>query len=213
VVGRPTSHRREAILVLADPNERSQRLNDARSGTAAQVWVLVLAYRDYLLRLSADRLSPALRAKAGPSDLVSDTLVEAYQSFAAFRGRTEGEFVAWLRRLLVHNLANFERRYVGTAMRQVGRETRLSARPDAAAVADPGRSPSALVVAGEQAARVRAGLDQLAPDHRAVIVWHNMDGLPFDEIGRRMNRTTDAARHLWARAIDQLQRTLARTPR
>ncbi len=197
--------------MLADPDDRGQRLNDARSGTAAQVWVLVLAYRDYLLRLSADRLSPALRAKAGPSDLVSDTLVEAYQSFAAFRGRTEGEFVAWLRRLLAHNLANFERRYAGTAMRQVGRETRLTSHPDAAAA--PGPSPSALVLADEQAAAVQAGLDRLTPDHRAVVVWHNVDGLPFDEIGRRMNRTADAARRLWARAIDQLQHTLARTPR
>jgi RNA polymerase sigma-70 factor, ECF subfamily len=173
----------------------------------AQVWAQVVAYRDYLLRLSADHFPPGLRAKAGASDLVQETLVEAYRGFVAFRGSTEGEFVAWLRRLLLNNLANFERRYFRTAKRRAARETALAGA--AATVADPGRSPSSLVLAEEQAADVEGGLERLTPDHRAVIVWHNREGLSFDEIGRRMGRTPDAARRLWSRAIDQLQQALA----
>src|SRR5207253_882669 len=112
------------------------------------------------------------------------------------------------RRLLANNLANFKRRYLATAKRRVGRETRLAARP--AAVPAPGSSPSSLVLARERAAAVEAALGRLTEDHRAVIVWHNREGLPFDEIGRRMGRTPDAARRLWSRAIDQLQQALAR---
>src|SRR4051812_26573615 len=86
----------------------------ARDGGPADVWSLLALYRDYLTRLAAARMPPGLRAKAGPSDLVQDTLLEAHRDFARFRGRTEAEWLGWLRRILVHNLGHFERRYFGT---------------------------------------------------------------------------------------------------
>jgi len=41
--------------------------------------------------------------------------------------------------------------------------------------------------------------------HREVIVLRNFQGLSFEEIGRRMNRSSGAVRMLWLRAIRQLQ--------
>jgi RNA polymerase sigma-70 factor (ECF subfamily) len=179
-------------------------LRTARGGSDATVWDLLALCRDYLLRVAADRIDPALRAKANPSDLVHETLIEAYRDFPAFRGQSEAEWLGWLRRLLVHNLANFERRYFGTAMRRARREVSLAA-VSADAVAAPGPSPSSVLITGERDRAVQRHLQRLPDDYRQVILWHHRDGLPFDEIGRRLGRSADAARRLWSRAIDRLQ--------
>jgi RNA polymerase sigma-70 factor (ECF subfamily) len=180
-------------------------LRAARAGSEPTVWGLLAACRGYLLQVAVDRLDPAVRAKANPSDLVHETLLEAYRDFAQFRGRCEAEWLAWLRRLLIHNIANFERRYLGTAMRRSQREVSLSDQSVAAAVPAPGPSPSSKVIAGERERALERDIARLADDYRMVILWHHRDGLPFCEIGRRLGRSADAARRLWSRAIDRLQ--------
>lgn len=68
----------------------------------------------------------SLRAKADASDLVQQTLLEAYRDFGQFRGRTEAEWLAWLRRILARNAAEFVRHYRLTGKRQTAREVRSS---------------------------------------------------------------------------------------
>src|SRR5262245_47369929 len=197
---------------LAPDDAFAIQLRSARDGGEATVWELVAACRGYLLQIAAERLDPALRAKANPSDLVHETLLEAYRDFAGFRGESEMQWLAWLRCLLVHNLANFERRYFGTAMRRARREVSL-ADESVAAVAAPGPSPSSVVVAGEREQAIERGLARLPDDYRLIIIWHDRDGLSFDEIGRRLRRSPDAARRLWSRAIGRLQEVLTRHDR
>ena len=70
-----------------------------------------------------------------------------------------------------------------------------------------------MLIARERQADVDACLAGLPADYRAVIVWHHRDGLAFDEIGRRLGRSADAARRLWSRAIDRLQEVLCEPDR
>jgi DNA-directed RNA polymerase specialized sigma24 family protein len=42
-------------------------------------------------------------------------------------------------------------------------------------------------------------------NHREVLVLHHLQGLGWDEVGRRMGRTPNAVRKLWARALSQLR--------
>ena len=96
----------------------------------------------------ANQLESRLKAKADPSDLVQQTLLEAYRDFDQFRGSTEAEWLAWLRRILAHNAAQYVRHYRGTEKRQLGREVALQtgAASDTGRVGvqpvDPGESPS-----------------------------------------------------------------------
>jgi RNA polymerase sigma-70 factor (ECF subfamily) len=48
-------------------------------------------------------------------------------------------------------------------------------------------------------------LAELGEDHREVLVLHHLEGLGWDEVARRMGRTPNAVRKLWARALDQLR--------
>jgi DNA-directed RNA polymerase specialized sigma24 family protein len=61
--------------------------------------------------LARTRVEGALRARLDPSDLVRETLLEAYRDFPRFAGGTEKELMAWLRRILVRNLADQVKRH------------------------------------------------------------------------------------------------------
>src|SRR5204863_8417874 len=99
----------------------------ARAGDAAARDRLFAHCRDYLGLAARARVETWLRAKVDASDLVQQTLLEAHRGFGHFHGATEAEWLAWLRRILEHNAADFVRRYRGTGKRQVRREVPLAA--------------------------------------------------------------------------------------
>src|SRR5262249_36788023 len=103
------------------PEEFARLLAAARDGSREALGLLLDRYRNELLKLAAERMTGALQAKGGASDLVQDSLLEAQRDFAGFHGQTDGEFLAWLRRILLNNVVNFTRHY-GTEKRRVGQE-------------------------------------------------------------------------------------------
>jgi RNA polymerase sigma-70 factor (ECF subfamily) len=196
----------------ADHEQVSGLLAKARAGDVAARDRLFAHCRDYLGLAARARVEASLRAKVDASDLVQQTLLEAHRGFTKFQGATEAEWLAWLRRILEHNAADFVRRYRSTGKRQVGREVPL-ARDGSSAAGCPepaaaGETPSAAAVRNEDELYLAAALGQLSADHREVILLRNLQRLPFDEVARRMNRSRPAAQMLWMRAIQKLQEVM-----
>ena len=81
-------------------------LAQARAGCSEALGQLLELYRNYLRLLARTQIDLTLRVRLDPSDLVQETLMEAHRDFADFAGSTEKELVAWLRRILVRNLAD-----------------------------------------------------------------------------------------------------------
>jgi RNA polymerase sigma-70 factor (ECF subfamily) len=166
-----------------------------------------------LLRVANDELATDLQGKLGASDLVQETFLEAHRDFQQFRGRTDEELRGWLRAILQHNVGTVGRHYRETAKRDVGRERALAENSKeglGAGLIDPGGSPSALVRAQEQDEALRRAVAQLPETYRQVVEWRNYDRCSFEEIGRRLQRSSEAARKLWVRAIEQLTGLLER---
>src|SRR5260370_1106609 len=69
-------------------------------------------------------------------------------------------------------------------------------------------SPSGQVIAREQCEAVQRALQQLPEDYRQVIVWRYQEGSSFEEIAQRLQRSENAARKLWFRALERLEREL-----
>lgn len=169
--------------------------------------------RQYLLMIANEVIGPELRAKLGASDLVQDTFLEAQRHLGGFRGRTGAELRAWLRKILECRLANIRRSYLDTEKRAAGREVTLETLLDrsngaAESLACRRPSPSSHAVRSEWAQALDRALARLPEHYRQAVAWRHHEQLSWDEIGRRMGCTADAARKVWSRAIQQLRREL-----
>jgi RNA polymerase sigma-70 factor, ECF subfamily len=194
-----------------------QLLEAAREGRRECLGTLLELYRNYLYLVARTQIDLHLQAQVNPSDLVQEAFLEAYRDFGQFRGSTETELLGWLRRILVHNLARLVEKQVRAQKRNVRREVSLeqrlktlekSAAKVEAALLCQGSSPSAQAQRRELAAILADQLAKLGVGYREVIVLRNLEGLTFDEIARRMGRTSGAVRVLWMRALNRLRQLL-----
>jgi RNA polymerase sigma-70 factor (ECF subfamily) len=157
--------------------------------------------------LTANELLPAdLRVKCGASDLVQDTFLQAQQDFPRFRGPNGDALRGWLRRILLNRLTDFSRRYRDADKRRLGREVVVAEGVlDALPQRGSPRSPRSQAIAREESEALRRALDRLPEEAQQVIQWRSFDRCTFEEIGRRLGRSAEAARKVWSRALEQLQ--------
>jgi RNA polymerase sigma-70 factor (ECF subfamily) len=196
----------------------SSALNDlraqflaARGGAAGALDQLLEGCRPYLLLVAKEGLDSGLRPKVGASDIVQESVVEARQDFACFRGRTPAALLAWLRGILHHNLADARRRYQEAARRQLHREESLDAGDGAELraklVADT-PSPPERAAAREQQEALEAALARLPEDYRRVLALRYDEGRSFAEVAAALGRSEGAAKKLWRRAVRRLSQQM-----
>lgn len=188
-------------------------LAEARAGSNEALGKLFESCRSYLLLVANQELGADLQAKINPSDLVQETFLEAKQAFPRFEGASEAELMAWLRRILLNNLANVTRHYRGTRRRQLQRELGLNGNDVQEPIDLPAAapSPSEQLLAREQAAALEAALARLPEHYRVVLQLRHQESRSFVEIGDALGRSADAARMLWARAVEQLREEMRNT--
>lgn len=189
-------------------------LERARLEGRDAVGELLQKYANYLRLLAITHMDARLRSRVSPSDVVQETNCDVHRDFPQFRGNSEGEFVAWLRTILVHNLARMIERHVTTAKRdvrreislnQIGRSIERSTMRLHNFLAAPDETPSSNAVRRERAVVLADHLAALADDHRQVIVLRNLEGRPFSEVAEQMERSEGAVRMLWLRAVEALK--------
>lgn len=183
----------------------------ARDGSYTALGRLLDHYRDYLLRVANQELASDLAVKVAPSDLVQETFLAAAQGFPCFAGKSEEELRAWLRQILSNKIHNAFRQFQVTEMRRLTRETPLADcdEPLPSPRSHGADSPPLQLERVERLTRLAAAIERLEGDDRRVIELRSFDDLPFEEVGRRLDRSADAARKLWKRAVDRLIAELA----
>jgi RNA polymerase sigma-70 factor, ECF subfamily len=170
-------------------------------------------FRPYLLMLARMQLDDALQAKFDGSDIVQQTLLEAHQSLADFRGRSDAERAAWLQKILARNVADEMRKY-----RRGKRDVRLEASIQVAMnestvrlerwLASESGTPSQRAVANEQVVALAAALMKLPEDQRRAVELHHLQGLPSAIVAKRLERSEVAVAGLLRRGLKKLRETM-----
>ncbi len=157
---------------------------------------VVQKYRPYLKALANEQMPLELRSRQDDSDLVQEVLLRASRESVDFRGTSEAQLEAWLREIL----SNCVKDSVRHNRRQM-RDIRLEQRQIHVGISDSEPSPSEQVRRRETDDLIWQAVERLSEDHRTIILLKQQKGLSFVEIGERMQRSPDAVRMLWSRAL------------
>jgi RNA polymerase sigma-70 factor (ECF subfamily) len=150
----------------------------------------------------------------GPSDVVQETLLAAHRDFKQFCGRSEREFLAWLRQILINRVFRCVEKNILAEKRDVRREVSLeqvkngierSGTRLGSMLAASGASPSSDALYRENVVQLADCMAQLPPHYREVLVLRNFKGMSFERVAEEMGRKQGSTRVLWLRAVKRLR--------
>ena len=148
------------------------------------------------------RCPPELRNREAASDIVQSACREALDHLHTYAPRPESTFRAWLFKITGNKVIEKLRR-AQAQCRDVRREI-----PSSSSTLDSlyreTITPSALLGQREDVSQFEAAFDRLDSEHREVIVWSRITGLPHREVAVRMKRSEVAVRSLLSRALARL---------
>jgi RNA polymerase sigma-70 factor (ECF subfamily) len=167
----------------------------------------------YLETLTFIQIDPRLRSKFGLSDVVQNTLVEAWRDLARIQALDATGRKRWLRRMLVNNLLQEIDKW-----RSRGRDCRLEQPLRAAAdesscrlqnwLAADDTSPSEQLANQDDALRLLEALAKLDPRQREALILQKYHGCTLAQIAQHMECTTGAVAGLHARGLQALRKLL-----
>lgn len=170
-------------------------------------------YREHLRILARVHLDTRLKGKVDASDVVQQTMLEAYQAWDQLGGVGPEERQALLRRILTNNVVDALRRF-STQARDVDLERALSNSADLldACVLTDQSSPSQHAIRGEQQHDLVRALSQLPGDQRTALELKHLGGCSVAEIAQCMDRSVTAVGGLLRRGMRTLRELMADQP-
>ena len=195
---------------MSNESEFSTLLRKARNGDHDALAMLLDQYREYLLAIANAKMDDRIRSKLGSSDIVQDSLISAQKHFIQFEGDQPDQLKAWLKRILSNDVVEAGRHYRDTAKRRVSREQAIdSESQDRRPIIDPHNTPRTHALQSEESVKLEEAMSLLSEPFQTVLRLRNWEQLSFKQIGEKMDRSEEAARKLWTRAILRLQELLA----
>ena len=181
--------------------ESSMLLREARGGSNEALGTLFELCGEKLLALIRIRLGPTLRREVESQDLLQQTLLKAFRKIEQFEGSGRDSLMGWLATIAWNEIRDQADYYQRLRRDARLRQTWVSGFDPAARQLHTEVSRIAL---NEETRLLVAAMDRLTESHREVIVLRRFEELSFREIGQRLDRTPEAARKLFARAMSTL---------
>jgi len=173
-------------------DETRQLLDEALHGGEDARGALLERLRPRVVLWAATRLSPALRAKIEPDDVAQEILLAVHKGLDGFQPQESRSFYAWLFRVGENRIRDLVDHF-GAQKRQPLEPRSFSQ-----------TSPSGAARRLEQVERLRRALDLLPPDYQEVIRLRRFQELECAEVARIMDRSENAVRVLYCRALKAL---------
>jgi RNA polymerase sigma-70 factor (ECF subfamily) len=184
------------------PSLDDHRLVEAcRAGQTEAFGVLVQRYQERLYQVLVHLSGSAEDAR----DVLQDTFLRAYEKLDQFHGNSS--FYTWVYRIGVNlALSGHRRRRAKPLPRRIGEHggDRVDQAADESADAD----PTYPLERAEREQIVEAALNQLGPEHRAVVILKDFDGRRYEEIGLILNVPIGTVRSRLHRARCELRERL-----
>ena len=148
------------------------------------------AFRDLVERYQRRVLAVVmgmLHDREAALDVTQETFIKAYRSIGRFKG--DASFYTWIYRIAVNLAIDYQRRewrrpiVDGTRNHGDSSNDELLDRIGDSA---PAHDPFQAAKDSQLRERVRAAIDELTPDHKAVILLRELEGLSYEEISRVM---------------------------
>jgi RNA polymerase sigma-70 factor (ECF subfamily) len=174
-------------------------------------------FRSYLRLLARMQLPPRLSPKLDASDIVQQTMLQAYLALGEFRGHTKAEMGGWLRQILARNLAHAARDFA-CEKRDAGREVQLAAAIDQSSarleawLAAEQTSPSEHAERNDQLLHLAAALEGLPEEQREAVELHYWQGWTLARIAEHQGRTPASVAGLVHRGLAKLRDVLESKP-
>lgn len=170
-------------------------------------------FRPFLRALAEEHLYSGLRPKMDPSDLVQQTMLQAIESQSQFRGTTDAAKASWLRAILKNVMAGFGRHF-HRDRRDVSREQAIGSGGSSESghgceIAGDFSNPSQQLRQSEDRQQLQELMGHLTHEQQQALVmryWHDHS---LEEIGQKMNKSTDAVAGLLYRGMKVLREKMA----
>lgn len=173
----------------------------------------IAKYEPYLRMLARTHMRASYQAKLGASDIVQQTMLQAFKAMDQFRGETEAEYRGWLRQILVRQMCHLDRD-LHRDKRDVRREQSMQQKVAQSSMrlegllAGPQATPSQNVVIIESISQLVQGIESLPEAQRDAIQLHYLEGLKLADVAESMGKTTGAIAGLLHRGMKQLRLTM-----
>jgi RNA polymerase sigma-70 factor (ECF subfamily) len=185
-------------------------LQKAANGNQAAVEQLLDLHRERLRAMIALRLDHRLVTRVDPSDVVQETLAEAFRKLAEYLHSRPVPFYVWLRQIAWDKIHQLYRQHVLAQRRTVAREKRLqmvlpehSTMQLANRLVSPGSSPSSNLARRELKARVTTALSRLSSHDREVLILRYLEQLSTEETAAVLGMSVEAVRSRQRRALER----------
>ncbi len=195
-------------------DSRDHEVDAARNEPHRFLGQLLQHHRGMLLRIARHRMTAGLRSRMDTSDVVQQTMVEAWQSWPGFLGNSRGQLVNWLQALLrrVVYRESRRRKISVTSLRVSGVSGDSDQSSTEWAVVDNRtRRPEQVAETAEARRMLADALADLPVPQRQVIFLRHYHGLQFSEIAALTSRSAAAARMVYIRGIVRLRNILDET--
>lgn len=206
-----------SVILELDVDETAEiksAIQAARAEEPGAIGALLQLHYNYLRFLAAAQLGQTLQRRVSPSDVVQETLLAAHRDFGSFRGTSVAEFTSWIKTILSRALVREFERHLTAGKRDIRREVSIdtvvknmesSCIFAASLVAPKSQDPATIVSLDEETRRVANLIAQLPLDYQTIIMLKTFAGLENSQIAQRMDRSEQAVRLLWMRALRQLR--------
>lgn len=193
---------------MSSDNQFENLIREARDGKPEDKAALLESFRDYLRRIAVNALSDATNGKLSASDVVQSAIIEAHRDFEFCKAEKRDEFKSWLRQIILNDILN-RFRDLKRAKRDVRREKPIGSKFDLEAI---DADPLSEAVRKEDEERLADALQKLSSERRSVVELKHRDGLSFVEIAHKLDKSPDAIRMIWNRAIESLSKIIGEQP-